>query len=57
MYKSARMVWVSDLFWDFDWKSQPIANSLEEKTWVKEREEREKERSERCRKLDLCFKI
>ena len=33
VYKSARMVWVSDLFWDFDWKSQPIANSLEEKTW------------------------
>ena len=57
MYELARMVWVSDLYWDFDWKSQPIVDSLEEKTWVKEREEREKERSERCRKLGLCFKI
>ena len=57
VYKSARMVWVSDLFWDFNWKSKPIVDSLEEKTWVKQREERQKERSERCRKLSLCFKI
>jgi hypothetical protein len=57
VYELMKMVWVSDLYWDFDWKSQPIADSLEEKTWVKERDEREKERSERCRKLGLCFKI
>ena len=30
--------------WDFDWESQPIADSLEEKTWVKEREDLEGER-------------
>ena len=44
VYESARMVWVSDLYWDFDWESQPIADSLEEKTWVKEREDLEGER-------------
>ena len=55
VYESARMVQVSDLYWDFDWKSQPIVDSLEEKTWVKKREKQDKERSERCKKLDFVF--
>ena len=41
VYESARMVWVSDLYWDFNWKSQPLLTLRREDIGERERREGE----------------